>query len=79
MPPPELDDVIEWYDPNDPDDLLERIEKFLSDPHLLKKRSDELRQRAMSSSMPKNLVSRILRESSHLFPGVDIDWVLETE
>ena len=79
MTPPELDDVIEWYDPNDPDDLLERIEKFLSDPHLLKKRSDELRQRAMSSSMPKNLVSRILRESSHLFPGVDIDWVLETE
>lgn len=78
-PPSELVDVIEWYDPEDPEDLLARIEKFLFDPELLKTRSDEIRKRAMKESMPMNLAARILRESCHIFPEVDIDWVLETK
>lgn len=73
--PPELEDVVEWYDLEDPEGVLTRIKEVLADPKEWKRKSATLQARALNSCLPEHLVERIIRASGSLLPEVDLDWV----
>jgi hypothetical protein len=73
--PPELEDVVEWYDPHDPEDLLTRIRHVLATPKEWHYKSLMLESKAIASCLPEHHVERIIRASGSLLPGVDLDWV----
>lgn len=73
--PPELEDVVEWYDLEDLEGVLTRIKEVLADPKEWKRKSATLQARALNSCLPEHLVERIIRASGSLLPEVDLDWV----
>lgn len=76
--PPELADVVEWYDLHNPEDLLSRIRQVLANPEEWKGKSLQLESRAAESCLPKHHMERIIRSSSSLFLDVDLEWVLSS-
>jgi hypothetical protein len=75
--PPGLENVVQWYDPNDLESLKNRIIHFLNNPKEIYNLASRTRSVGMEKFLPEHLIEYILTKSSNLFPYVDLDWVLE--
>ncbi len=75
--PPGLENVVQWYDPNDLESLKNRIIHFLNNPQEIYNLASRTRSVGMEKFLPEHLIEYILTKSSNLFPYVDLDWVLE--
>ena len=75
--PPGLENIVQWYDPNDLDSLKSRIIHLLDSPEEIYNLAASTRSIGMEKVLPEHLIEYILTKSSGLFPYTDLDWVLE--
>lgn len=75
--PPGLENIVQWYDPNDLESLKNRIIHFLNNPREIYNLASRTRSVGIEKFLPEHLIKYILTKSSDLFPYVDLDWVLE--